>query len=136
MNVRVCQFLQVIVCTAMLPIMLRHISWPSNEYEADNDMSTQNQPSGILPLELHHKILSSKKAASLNQMVTRIQRSLEKGKPNIFHFSITTNQLLLTHIHLSYFRFCQQGYSQKCECDNFYLSYHEKENHNSHCIQD
>ena len=83
---RVCQFLQVVDCTTILPITMRHISWPSKDDKAHNNMSTQNQPSGILPLKLHHKILSSKKAASLNQMVRRSQYCMEKGEPSILFF--------------------------------------------------
>ena len=59
----------------MIPIVLRHISWPSKSHEANDEMTTQNQSSGLLPL---------KKAASLNQIVTRSQGSPEEGEPNIF----------------------------------------------------
>jgi hypothetical protein len=73
----------------MIPIVLRHISWPSKSHDANDNMPTQNQPSRLSPL---------KKAASPNQIVTRSQGSLEEGEPNIFHsISQRVNSYSLTN---------------------------------------
>ena len=136
MRVRVYKRLQVVDCTAILPLELHNILLPSKKYKALEKMVTISQQSWFLPSKL--KMWPSRKYAALNKMATRSQHSQEKGEPNIVHIFITIQQHLLTHMHISYliFRCRQQGYIQQCECDHFYLSSHERENDHSACIQD